>query len=294
MAEAYLAQIFAISGLARQNPRQFLLELQGDLNALRQLTSEKGAIGDIHDLVERLNDRLSSILAVRQKFGDTSVFPEGLGQSVAQILMSTICSSAVLTDAQMLNLYTLNPGQGSILELYGGTGFNAAVLSAYGFKVHCTDRYPVRLATRDCPEAVLAGCNNEEERQMALASMLKAKVEGREARGFFPVEQIDAVDAVRRYAGKKTILFMCFPPTVEGTVEHAIQAFYEKGGVWIVMVGSELDGTPCRKAWNALHTMYEPVRYAETFWELVPIMPCLIWTPPHADVPITMIFKRRK
>lgn len=188
-------------------------------------------------------------------------------------------------------------GSSRVLEVFGGSGHNAAVLSlAAGLDVISSD-----ISTIEQPD--VAGAETDDEKmqiELVIEHLDKMKREsGMEGdarsmmpRSFYGMHKLDAVAAVDEYASPDTTLFMCMPPARPGIVERTIEHFLAKGGRRIIVIGTEVGERPCTEVWRMLRS--PPLCEDANFFSpigAVPIIPSIVLCNPASFLPSIRLFE---
>ncbi|MFA5091658.1 MAG: hypothetical protein WC483_03610 [Candidatus Paceibacterota bacterium] len=181
-----------------------------------------------------------------------------------------------------------------ILEVFGGSGYNAAILSS------TTDMQVISSDISTIEQPDVAGCETESERVQLLELIRKkeelARISPAQAEiplSFYALHKLEASDAVDQYASPDTVLFMCMPPTKKGVVERVIERFKSKGGRAIILVGME--GRPNAAATAMLHSLYR--EDTTTFFSplgAIPMLPAIIGADLSSFVPAIRLFVARE
>ena len=304
--EQYFEEIYAHSARSRDKPHELLADLCQAFKDMLGGTLIDSAVQKPDPEVPNQSafghrNMLHVATAVQNCFNSLMItaslsihdkgfpLPAMMVHNMTYALNMQVCSCVALTIEQIAALQEwCGPRHINVLEVYGGSGYNAAILNAHpGISVVSTDISPI-----SSPD--LAGCDTDEEREQLRELIAKKKKDPTLGKEFFHVEKLDSTEAVEAYAKPKTVLLMCYPPTRTGIVENTIRAFHAKGGQKIVLVGCERLSVPCPVAMETLRSLYELVPSAWSFSDAVPIVPSLALISPKSPLPIVQFYERKK
>lgn len=289
----YLGEIKRCSKRSIENQLSLASDLRDAVSQLDQVTVEADPIAAAGTILNVYNILVAHIVLLRS--GEQKFVTEEMIEEISRSIQSFVCSDAALSIAQIADIIEWcgdgNGGGGKIeevLEVYGGSGYNASVLSSIM-------RLPVKsvdISPADAPD--FAGCESEEDME-SVRQLIDYKIAHPEwkSRTSFDVEKMDSEEAVVRYASSSTLLFMGCPPKIPGVVEKTISAFYNKGGRYIAVIGNESDGRPLPSAWTALRLHYEENTDALEPMTSIPIIPGIAFLGPDAQLPSLRLFERK-
>jgi protein-L-isoaspartate O-methyltransferase len=290
----YFDEVYRRSTRSRENVATLISDLRASFTTLREaLGHDRNDRDSRHEAAEALcgsYNNLLIVVALKRHDVNVPLHPEQIGK-MTYALGSQICSQAALSLEQVYGIKEWCETSGihamHILEVYGGSGYNASLLDMFtGLPVRSTD-----ISTFDEPDE--ACCETDEERQQFRKFIAQKERNPSIRISSFEVEKLDSRTAVEKYADSSTLLFICCPPLHRGVVEETIKAFHSKGGRMIAIIGCEQQNCPAPTVWKILRSSYEKSPNSPDEYSAVPLMPFMISIPPTESLFRLQLFERR-